>query len=75
MEAYVLVRLHGGEEELIEFLEKIPEVKEAKIVYGEYDVIAHVITKDMRTLSHLVLDEIRHRFDIDRTSTLIVVES
>ncbi|NPA76860.1 MAG: Lrp/AsnC family transcriptional regulator [Candidatus Diapherotrites archaeon] len=74
MEAYVLIRTHGREKELQQYLESIPLVKEAKIVYGEYDIILHVVAEDMRELTHLVLDDIRQRFDIDRTSTLIVAE-
>ncbi len=74
MEAYILIRTRGAEKELQRFLERIPEVKEAKIVYGEYDIIAHVMAQNLKELTHLVLDDIRQRFDIERTSTLIVTE-
>ncbi len=74
MEAYVLIRAGGHEKDLERYLLSIPAVREAKIVYGEYDIIAHVVAKDIRDLTHLVLDEIRQRFDVERTNTLIVAE-
>lgn len=75
MEAYVLVRLHSGEEELVDYLRQQPHVIEANIVYGEYDVVVKVMVNNIRELSHLVLEEIRKRFDVERTSTLIVTNS
>ena len=71
--AYVLVRMGKGEKDLVAFLRKLPQVREAYIVYGEYDVIAKVEAEDMRELTKLVLDQIRARFPVERTSTLIVV--
>ncbi len=71
--AYVLVRMGKGEKDLVSFLRTLPQVREAFIVYGEYDVIAKVETESMRELTHLVLDQIRSRFPVERTSTLIVV--
>ncbi len=73
MLAYVLVRMGKGEKDLVAFLRKLPQVKEAHIVYGEYDAIVKVETEDMRELTKLVLDQIRARFPVERTSTLIVV--
>ena len=73
MIAYVLVRMGKGERDLVQYMRKLPVVEEAYIVYGEYDVIVKVKVEDMRELTRLVLDEIRKRFDVERTSTLIVV--
>lgn len=73
VEAYVLVRVRSGEEELVDYLRRQPHVVEAKIVYGEYDVVVKARVKDIKELSRLVLEEIRKRFDVERTSTLIVV--
>lgn len=71
--AYVLVRMGKGEKDLVAFLRKLPQVREAYIVYGEYDVVVKVEAEDMRELTKLVLDQIRARFPVERTSTLIVV--
>ena len=74
MRAYVLVRLHRGEDELVRFLRGRPEVKSAEVVYGEYDVVVVAETEDIHELSRLVQEEIRKRFDVERTSTLIVTD-
>ncbi|MDN5358498.1 MAG: hypothetical protein PWP76_341 [Candidatus Diapherotrites archaeon] len=71
----MLVRLHRGERELVDYMRKQDHVERADIVYGEYDVVIIANVKDIRELSHLVLDDIRKRFDVERTSTLIVTES
>ncbi len=70
----MLVRLHRGENELVRFLRERPEVKSAEVVYGEYDVVVVAETEDIHALSRLVQDEIRKRFDVERTSTLIVTD-
>ncbi len=74
MRAYVLIRVKGGEKDLVDYLKKQEIVKDASIVYGEYDVVCVVETDDPKALSRLVLDDIRTQFNVDRTSTLIVVE-
>ncbi len=74
MRAYVLIRVKGGEKDLVNYLRKQEIVKEAAIVYGEYDVVCVVETEDPKALSRLVLDDIRSQFNVERTSTLIVVE-
>jgi len=75
MEAYVLVRVRGGEREMVEHLRRLPQVVEAEIVYGEYDVVVKVRAGKKEELSRIVLEEIRGRFDVERTSTLIAVGS
>ena len=74
MRAYVLVRLHKGEEDLVKYMREKEHVERAEIVYGEYDVVIVVNVKNIHELSHLVLDDIRKRFDVERTSTLIVTD-
>ncbi len=74
MRAYVLVRLHRGEEDLVNYMKGKEHVERAEIVYGEYDVIIIVNVKNIHELSRLVLEDIRKRFDVDRTSTLIVTD-
>ncbi len=54
-------------------LKSIGEVKEARMVYGVYDIIVRVETEDMEELKNLVSWRIR-RLDIVRsTMTMIVV--
>ena len=46
--AYVLINTEiGGMEEVLRTLEKIPEVKEAHMFYGVYDIIAKIEKKGL----------------------------
>ncbi|MFX0018760.1 MAG: Lrp/AsnC family transcriptional regulator [Promethearchaeota archaeon] len=62
----------GFLEGIIDELNQIPEVLEAHAVTGGIDIIAKVESKDITTISKIVLAKI-HRIDgIERTSTHIV---
>ena len=62
----------GFLENIIENLSQIPEVLETHAVTGGIDIIAKVESKDITTISKIVLAKI-HRIDgVDRTSTHIV---
>lgn|GEM_PF-6289155 len=75
MRAYVLLRLRGGNERAaVEFLRSVPYVKMADVVYGEYDVAFVAEVQSTRELTDLVHGDLRRRFDIERSSTLIAVE-
>lgn len=72
--AYLLINIRPGKESnLAADLLKLKEVKEASIVYGEYDLIVRVEVKGMNELQQLVMD-IRKRPDVERTSTMIAVQ-
>ncbi len=72
--AYLLLIVEiGTEEEVMRSLKSIGEVKEARMVYGVYDIIVRVETVNMEELKNLVSWRIR-RLDIVRsTMTMIVV--
>jgi len=71
--AYVLIISKSGtEKKVLEELQKIPEVKESKIVYGEYDIIAKIEVEDVDKLNDFLLERIRPIENIEKTSTLIV---
>ncbi|MFX1494212.1 MAG: Lrp/AsnC family transcriptional regulator [Promethearchaeota archaeon] len=62
----------GFLESIIDNLNQIPEVLEAHAVTGGIDIIAKVESKNITTISKIVLAKI-HRIDgVDRTSTHIV---
>ncbi len=62
----------GFLEGIIDELNQIPEVLEAHAVTGSIDIIAKVESKDITTISKIVLAQI-HRIDgVERTSTHIV---
>jgi len=53
--AFVLVNTEiGCEEEILEELKKIPNVKEAYAVYGVYDIIAKVEANTMDELKEVI---------------------
>ncbi len=71
--AFVLITTKsGGEKNVVEALKKLPEVKEARILYGEYDIIAKIQAADIQKLNAFLLEKLRPISDIEGTSTLIV---
>ncbi len=74
--AFVLINSEiGGEEEVLEELKKIQNVKEAHIVYGVYDIIAKVEAESMDKLKNVISWKIRRLDRVRTTLTMIVVES
>ena len=70
--AYVLIIAKSGfEKQVLEKLRKLKEIKEAKIVYGEYDIIAKIQVNDVSDLNDFLIDKVRN-LEIEKTSTLIV---
>lgn len=53
--AFVLINTEiGSEEEILNELKKIPNVKEAYVVYGVYDVVAKVEAESMDKLKEVI---------------------
>jgi len=74
--AFVLINSEiGGENEVLEELRKVPNVKEAHIVYGVYDIIAKVEAEDMDKLKSIITWKIRRLDRVRSTLTMIVVET
>lgn len=72
--AYILINVEiGSEEEVLRNLRPISEVKEAHLVYGVYDIIAHIETETMQELKDTVSWKIRRLDKIRTTLTMIVV--
>jgi len=70
--AYVLIIAKSGfEKQVLEKLRKLKEIKDAKIVYGEYDIIAKIQVGDVSDLNDFLIDKVRN-LEIEKTSTLIV---
>ncbi len=73
--AFVLVVTRPGkEEEVVKKLKERPEVEEAYIVYGEYDVVVKLKAKSVSDLREFILNEIRSLEGVEKTVTLIVAE-
>jgi len=73
--AFVLINAEiGSEDELLQGLKKMPNVKEAYAVYGVYDIVAKVEAETMDKLKEVVTWKIRRLDKVRSTLTMIVVE-
>ena len=73
--AYVLINTEiGGMEEVLRTLEKIPEVKEAHMFYGVYDIIAKIETESLVQLKNIISSQIRRIKKIRQTYTMIAMD-
>ncbi len=71
--AYVLFKVSSGtEREVAQKLIDFVEVLQADIVFGEYDVIAKLSTKDLDTLENFVSEKVRNVPNVLVTSTMII---
>lgn len=76
VEAFVFINTDiGAEDEVLEALSKMPEVKEAMIVYGPYDLVARIATDSTENLRRIVSEKIRRMQKIRSTTTLIIAKS
>ena len=73
--AFVLINAElGKEENILEELRNIGEVKEAHFVYGVYDIITKVEADSMDKLKEIVTFKIRRLNDVRSTLTMTVAE-
>lgn len=71
--AYVLITTEvGAEEEVKDLLLKEPEVLEAEVVFGVYDIVAKVEADTMEQVRKIVTWKIRRLDKVTSTQTLIV---
>ena len=73
MKAFILISLHDRTEKKLQMdLKKYPQVKNAYILFGEWDVLAEVEMSGPEELGTFVMDKVRAREDVKLTSSLIV---
>ncbi len=73
--AYVLIITDVGVEmDVLEQIKAIEGVEEAYLVYGNYDIIAKVTSKDVNDLKKRVIGQFRTIQKIRNTMTLIGVD-
>ena len=73
--AFVLINAElGKEENILEELRNINQVKEAHFVYGVYDIIAKVEAESMDKLKEIVTFKIRRLSDVRSTLTMTVAK-
>jgi Lrp/AsnC family transcriptional regulator for asnA, asnC and gidA len=61
----------GATKTIKEKIAKIPGILKVEIIFGRYDIIAEVETKDLEELSRLVTDNIKSIPNILSTETFI----
>ncbi len=72
--AYLLLNVETGtEEEVIDSLKPLQEIKEAWMVYGVYDIVVRVEAETMEELKNVVSWTIRRLDRVRSTMTMIVV--
>jgi DNA-binding Lrp family transcriptional regulator len=64
----------GSEDEVLQELRKLSNVKESYVVYGVYDIVAKVEAESMDKLKEIVTWKIRRLDRVRSTLTMIVVE-
>jgi len=72
--AYVVIHCDNGEEyTTLKNLSHIPEVKEADVIFGFYDVICKIAASDEKTLDHILTKAIRSLPHIKTSITLKII--
>jgi DNA-binding Lrp family transcriptional regulator len=73
--AYIMVRVDAGKErDVAGKVKKMSEVKEANIIYGEWDLVIKINVKNVEEITAFVVDKLRHLKEVKLTSTMIVAE-
>ena len=73
--AFVLLNVEpGGEDEVLQSLKTIPEVREAYRVYGVYDMIAKVEADSLGMVKDVVTLKMRHLPGVRSTLTTIAID-
>ena len=74
-QAYVVIHCDQAREDLVlRDMNKIPEVKEGDVVYGNYDVIGKVEAQNHKELENIITKKIRNLECVRTTMTLNVVQ-
>ena len=72
---YILINAElGMEEDLLQELRKMENIKEAYLAYGVYDVIVKAEAENMENLKELVAFKIRRLEEVKNTLTMTVAE-
>ncbi|BAJ51319.1 transcriptional regulator, lrp family [Candidatus Caldarchaeum subterraneum] len=72
--AFVLVSFQQGttsQKKLAEDIAKLPEVVEAHVITGEWDIIVKVRSESMQSIGSLVVDKIRNMPGVGKTITCV----
>ena len=74
--AFVLINAEiGSEDAVVKELKAVPNVKEAYMVYGVYDIVAKVSAETMDKLKEIITWKFRRLNKVKSTLTMIVIEN
>ena len=72
--AFVLCRTDAGKErEVVQKMKALPNVEDAYVVYGEYDVIAKITVEELKMLDTFLTENVRTLSSVKMTSTMIAI--
>ena len=72
--AYVLIGCElGSENDIVSKLSKMDKVKDARIVYGDYDIVVEVETETEAQMDSIITKKIRKLGKVRSTMTLGIV--
>jgi len=72
--AYVLIGCElGSENDIVAKLSKMDKVKDARIVYGDYDIVVEVETETEAQMDSIITKKIRKLDKVRSTMTLGIV--
>ena len=72
---FILINVVSNkEDEVYNALAKVPEIEGIREVFGQYDMIARIEAKNLKTMRKLVIDKIRNVPGVIATTTLITSE-
>ena len=73
--AYIMVRVDAGKErDVLKQVSGFPEVKDAHIIYGEWDLILKIEAKNIEDITAFVVDKLRKVDAVKLTSTMITAD-
>ncbi|MBI5598682.1 MAG: Lrp/AsnC ligand binding domain-containing protein [Deltaproteobacteria bacterium] len=74
VEAYVLIECeHGKSSDVAEKIIKIGGVRDARLVTGPYDVIAHVEASNFKVLGDVVIKKMQLVKGVKKTLTCVII--
>jgi DNA-binding Lrp family transcriptional regulator len=72
--AYILIGCElGAEDEIVEKIKHMDKVKDARVVYGDYDIVVEAEANTDTQLDNLITKKIRKMDKVRSTMTLGVV--
>ncbi len=72
--AYILIGCElGSENDIVSKLSKMDKVKDARIVYGDYDIVVEVETETEAQMDNIITKKIRKLDKVRSTMTLGIV--